>query len=295
MIAAGLIVLFAITYVVLLGLTQLARRMVLGAARRPRAAASPPVRHACEAVQRRWPRLYDWLSARMAVGSFAGLPLTLLAVATFLAAVLLGELAEDVAEAEDVVRVDEAVAAFLEPYRTDALIEVFKWITALGSGAGVVIAGSVATITLWAKGWRSSVLPLWVTILGAQSTTWLGKLLFDRARPEFVAGVVEESAAFPSGHATASMAAYGFIAWLIARRMPAWRDRFEVLFWSGVLVLLIGFSRVFLSVHHLSDVAAGLLVGGVWLLAGVAWLEWREERATLAPGGVSRTAESGRQ
>ena len=51
-----------------------------------------------------------------------------------------------------------------------------------------------------------------------------------------------------------------------------------MIFWSGALILLIGFSRVFLSVHYASDVAGGFLVGSIWLLAGIALNEWREER-----------------
>ena len=287
MVAAGLVALLVITYIVLLGLSQLSRWAIRRVARPFGEVVRPLVRRAWDLLGDRWPALYRSVDERLAAGSFAGLPLTLVAIVIACGAALLGELAEEVAEAEDIVRFDTEVANALAPHRTETLVEVFKWITFLGSGVGVATAGALTTIVLWIRARHRLILPLWVTIAGAQLTTWLGKRVFDRERPDFLVGVVEESASFPSGHATASMAAYGLIAWLIAREARTWRGRFEVLFWSGALIFLIGFSRIFLSVHFVSDVAAGMLVGGIWLLAGIAWLEWREERAAVAVRALS--------
>ena len=57
----------------------------------------------------------------------------------------------------------------------------------------------------------------------------------------------------------------------------------EVTFWVAVLVLAIGFSRVFLSLHYTTDVAAGFLVGAFWLLAGFAVSEWTRNRPAPPP------------
>jgi len=48
------------------------------------------------------------------------------------------------------------------------------------------------------------------------------------------------------------------------------------------LVFLIGFSRVFLSVHYVSDVLAGWLVGFLWILAGVAADQWARREKGLS-------------
>jgi len=69
------------------------------------------------------------------------------------------------------------------------------------------------------------------------------------------------------------MAVYGFLAYLIARELSGLRKRFEVVYWSIVLIMIIGFSRIFLPVHFATDVAAGWLVGCFWMLAGVAAAE----------------------
>ena len=115
---------------------------------------------------------------------------------------------------------------------------------------------------------------LWVTCLGALATTSVGKLLIGRHRPEIELDVTVVTSSFPSGHATAAVAVYGFLAYAIARVLPSIRERFEVAYWTAILILLIGLSRILLGVHFLTDVIGGLLVGGFWLLIGFTIAEW---------------------
>lgn len=90
------------------------------------------------------------------------------------------------------------------------------------------------------------------------------KLVIERPRPR--GGLVAVSSySWPSGHAASSIALYGALAVLAAR--PAGRSA-RVAIWIGLGVLsgLIGATRVYLGVHYPSDVVAGWMVGGLWLL-----------------------------
>ncbi|MBV8091737.1 MAG: phosphatase PAP2 family protein [Acetobacteraceae bacterium] len=69
------------------------------------------------------------------------------------------------------------------------------------------------------------------------------------------------------------------MAYTVARDLPNLRQRFEICFWSAVLIGLVGCSRIFLGAHFLSDVVAGFLVGGAWLLLGIILAESRGIRA----------------
>lgn len=276
----------ALAYLAGLVLTHLVRRILHAALPALRATARWLAESwSRSAVLRRWPGVRRWVGARLAPGSVAGLPLTIVLVSGASAALLLGELAEAVIEAEEVVRFDAAVDAAVHPYRSDAAVAVFAAITALGGTEGTLVVTGVASLLLWRFRRRRLIAPLWVSVVGAQLTTWFGKQIVGRPRPEFVTGFVESSLSFPSGHSTAALATFGFIAYVLARASTGWRRRFEVLFWFGFLIALIGFSRVFLGVHYASDVAAGFLVGSIWLLAGIAWLEWREEQARVEAAG----------
>jgi len=230
------------------------------------------------ALSRRAPRTYAFTVRRLTPRHFEGLPLSLMVVAALYLIILLGGLIEDVVEAQEIVAFNEAVNSSFGPYRTPYLVKVFAWITDLGGMPALTLVAFVTTGFLWALHRGFLILPLWVTILGANATTWAGKFGFDMQRPEFATPVTALSPSFPSAHATGSMAVLGFIAYLLARDLEHSRERFEVAFWSLTLIILISFSRIFLSVHFASDIAAGLLIGGFWLLVGFAIAE----RARLA-------------
>jgi undecaprenyl-diphosphatase len=223
----------------------------------------------------RYPRLCAVLGARLTPQSFTGLPLTLLVFAAAYIAALLGGLAEEVVEAAGVTRFDQAINAFFGPWREPSLVGGFLWITALGAGPALTAVAVTATGFLWADRRPGFILPLWVAFLGAQATTWAGKYAIARHRPPFIEVVSAASPSFPSGHATASMALYGFVAYALIRDLPGRPARFEVAFWTALLIATIGFSRIFLSLHYMTDVIAGFMVGGFWLLVGFALTEWQ--------------------
>lgn len=243
----------------------------------------------------RFPRLYRVVQARLDPHVFAGLPMTLMAAAAVYVVALLGGLVEDVLEEEAIVRIDNAVNGALARYRIEPLVRVFVWITALGAGPGLAAAALIATGFLWAHHRAGFILPLWVTFVGSQATTYIGKYALARVRPEFVLEVTAQTPSFPSGHATGAMAVYGFLAYAIARDLPRLRDRFEVGYWTGILILLVGFSRMFLSVHYFSDVLSGVLVGGFWLLVGFALAEFARAGRAQAPPETPRPPAEGRR
>lgn len=186
-----------------------------------------------------------------------------------------------------VTALDDAASALLAPYRAPWLLTAFLWLTTLGTGAALFGVAVTATGFLRAAGRGALILPLWVTFAGAQATVWTSKYVVGRARPAFLDGVASAvSPSFPSAHATGSAAVLGFVAYAMAGGLSARRERFEVAFWAVVLVALIGFSRVFLSVHFAADVAGGFLAGGSWLLLGVALASARGDGP--GPGLLSR-------
>jgi membrane-associated phospholipid phosphatase len=235
------------------------------------------------AFRRRFPRLAFFLGRRLDPRQVSGLPLTLLLVAISYVVFLIGGMIEELLAAEEVLLLDRTVDQWLEPYRMPLLIVIFSWITGLGASYTLAAVSLVTTAFCWVYRRRYLILPLWITIVGAESTTWLGKFVFARPRPDFVTGVTALSFSFPSGHATGAMAVYGFIAYILVRDSARLRERFEIIYWTLVLVLLIGCSRILLSVHYFTDVTAGLLVGLFWLLVGFTLGEWRLGRHSRLP------------
>ncbi|MFO7595281.1 MAG: phosphatase PAP2 family protein [Desulfocurvibacter africanus] len=234
-------------------------------------------------LRQRYPRFIGFLDARFTPRRFSGLPLTLLILAAAYIAGLSLELLDEVLEADEVVKLDEAVNQVLAAWRSPTAVTVFTWITNFGSTETLTAVSIVSTGFLFAHRRVVYVLPLWLCIAGSQLTTWAGKYAIAKPRPEFILGVEAFSPSFPSGHATGAAAVYGFIAYILIRDLTNSTRRFEIGYWTAVLVLLVTFSRVFLSVHFLSDLAAGLIVGGFWLLVGVATTELLARRDSGRP------------
>lgn len=223
----------------------------------------------------KFPGTSAFVQARLRHDAFTGLPLTLFVIAALYVVSLLSGIVEELFEADEMIALDRRINLALADYRTTLGVELFAWITDLGGANTLLAVVVVATGFFLAQQQSHMVMPLWLSVLGAILTTWAGKFSFDRARPEFLTMVTEASPSFPSGHATGAMAVYGFVAYAIARDLSSRRQRFEAVFWSAVLIALVGFSRIFLSVHYASDVAAGFLVGGFWLLIGFSLAEYR--------------------
>lgn len=228
----------------------------------------------------KFPRSTALVEARLTPKKFTGLALTLMVLAAVYIAALLSGLVDALREAEGLIKLDKSINGALGAIRTEEIVNVFAFITEWANASTVVAVAGVTTGLLMALRHGHLVLPLWVVVLGSQVTTYTGKYGFGRERPEFLTEVMAATPSFPSGHATSAIAVYGFIAYVLSREAVTVRRRFEIVFWSAVLIALIGFSRMLLSLHYASDVAAGFLVGGFWLLVGFAIAELIRSRSS---------------
>ncbi len=222
---------------------------------------------------RRHPRLIALVRARLDPRHFSGRPATMLALAMLYILLLFAGVVEDLFTSDPIVLVDEHIAQLVAHFRPPEIIPYLLGITALGDGFTITLIGTGVALILWMIGQRWTVLALVVSVGGASAFTWLTKLVFHRPRPAD-ALLNESSYAFPSGHATAAMAMYGFLGYYIMRHMASLRRQANVLLATMFLVLLIGASRILLGVHYLSDVWAGYLIGAGWLVVGIAINEW---------------------
>ena len=180
-------------------------------------------------------------------------------------------IADEMADGETAY--DQSIADWLHARATDPLTELFEAVTTLGNG--IVLAGvtAIAAYLLARRGRGREAVLVVLAFAGAEVLSWSLKLGFRRDRPFFTDPLATESTfSFPSGHSTVSLAVYGALAVVLARQLPR-RRRALPLAAAAVLVGLIGFSRMYLGVHFLTDVLAGFAVGTAWLAACVVTLD----------------------
>ncbi len=180
-------------------------------------------------------------------------------------------LVDGIAEDRGLVALDHAVFGQLRASRQGWLDVAMIAVTELG-GAWVSVAVGVAVFVwlAWRRAWAAAA--YWaVALLGSRACVMALKFGLQRHRPASIYSGLE-SYSFPSGHATSSMVTYGFLAFLICLRQP-WRVRVPVLALTTMAVAAIGLSRLYLGMHWLSDVAAGLVLGLSWItLLGTVYI-----------------------
>jgi undecaprenyl-diphosphatase len=147
-------------------------------------------------------------------------------------------------------------------------------VTAFGSLEAMVLLG-VVVAALLARGRMWTLLWTWIAaVAGSALIDWLLMGFFQRPRPHFAHTLlVEGSYSFPSGHAMESFVAYGMLAYLAVLWLRSWESRVAVVCGSALVVVLIGFSWMYLGVHYFSDVIAGCAARGVWLSALITGAE----------------------
>lgn len=106
------------------------------------------------------------------------------------------------------------------------------------------------------------------------------KQLFRRKRPLSPLLKAAKGLSFPSGHAIMAVTFYGLLIYILQHSISLEWLKWLCTILMIALIVLIGFSRVYLRVHYASDVAAGFIIGLLWLLISLAVLNWLENYVT---------------
>jgi undecaprenyl-diphosphatase len=90
--------------------------------------------------------------------------------------------------------------------------------------------------------------------------------MFERPRPHFDDPLLSLSSySFPSGHTMTATVVFGVVASYLFTTTTDWRRRALIICVAGFLILLVGFTRMYLGVHYLSDVLGAMAEGLAWL------------------------------
>jgi membrane protein DedA with SNARE-associated domain/membrane-associated phospholipid phosphatase len=243
------------------------------------------------ALRHRFAPLLAFVHARLSPHGYLGLHLTLGALILIGATWLFGAIAEDVVSGDSLTLVDVQVAAWLHARATPRLTTVMLLITRLGSTAVVSgITSLMALFLLWRRQWYG-LLALIVTVPGGMVLNGLLKDAFDRARPHFTNPLVTLSSySFPSGHTMAATVLYGVLAAFAVWTFRAWRWRVLAVLIAVFLLVLVGFSRLYLGAHYLSDVLGAIAEGLAWLALCLTGVETVQRRRRSLQDAAARSA-----
>jgi len=241
-----------------------------GALRRPRARATRGCgRGTVRGVSRRWSgsrqqRLIA--SALVSVAFFAGL-----------AAVT----------AEPHLAVDRDARALVGLARSPGLDAAMRAVTLLGEATGLVPLIVGASLALW-RARRRWAIALPLVMAGTGVLQLAAKWAIDRPRPNLAPW------GYPSGHVLSLVVLLGLLVYLLhaAPVRRRWRRAGAAL--AIATLSAVGFSRLYLDVHWLSDLGGGLALGMGYLLFAICLVEesrrWAPRRAARAPAPAAEPA-----
>ncbi|MFB7142618.1 phosphatase PAP2 family protein [Gottfriedia sp. NPDC056225] len=159
---------------------------------------------------------------------------------------------------------DQSAFKFFEFIRTDALDSFCYFLRDFGSSkmyltfAVIILIYSIILKRIWTG------ISLIITLLTARVVVTFLKDIYERPRPTSMY-YVESGFSFPSGHAvmaTTFFLSLGFI--LIVLQPSLMKHKRVIQFIALLIIFLISMSRIYLHVHHFSDIIAGWLVGYAW-------------------------------
>ena len=197
----------------------------------------------------------------------------------------LAALAEHVMTGRPLTLVDQQLSAWLARNRTSSLTTFFILVTSLGSTAVGTIVAVVLGVYLLKRRQRYWFAATILTIAGGSLLNRFLKLAFQRARPALDDPVSAFAGySFPSGHTMAATVVFGTLALFLFTRRKNFRARAVVMGLGVLVILLVGFSRIYLGAHYLTDVLAAIAEGLAWVSLSftivAAWKRVRQRRAS---------------
>ncbi len=167
----------------------------------------------------------------------------------------------------DVGDFDSAILLAVAKGRTPWFTAVAVDVTALGSVTLVVLFAAFTLVVLIVLRDRMGALQLLAASAGAGLLTLGTKNFIERIRPTEVEQLITVSGfSYPSGHSVSTSALYLTMGIIAGRYVQHSGARAAIFLAVSAVLVMIGFSRVYLGVHYATDVASGIALGAAWAL-----------------------------
>ncbi|MDQ0624910.1 MULTISPECIES: bifunctional DedA family/phosphatase PAP2 family protein [Paraburkholderia] len=168
---------------------------------------------------------------------------------------------EDVISGDPLTHVDQSVYRFMQSVRTpwgDSLLAGLATLGSTGTLAALIVA--VALWMAWERRWRT--VGYWLAaVLFSQLLIFALQLAMQRAAPN---ALMTDAYVFPSNHVAATVIVYGFLAFLLARRVGM-LEGLLVVTASTLVVIVVALAGVYFGRYWVSDAIGGAALAYVWV------------------------------
>ena len=188
-------------------------------------------------------------------------------IIVFICIILFLGILEDVLENEIMQKDIIGYQLISEYVISDFATPIAKNITQLGGAIFLVVLSTILLIVIKDK---KIGLCIWINLAVSAILNQILKHIIQRPRPTEFRIIDESGYSFPSGHSMVSTAFYGFLIYLIYKKVKNKYLKWTLISFLSILILLIGISRIYLGVHYTSDVLAGFLISISYLIVFIS-------------------------
>lgn len=143
-------------------------------------------------------------------------------------------------------------------YHNDYLTHILRGITEFGD-AIVLIILTLFMLLVFKE--RTIGFLVAINLIVSFVISQIAKYVFLRPRPVENVLIQMDGYSFPSGHSMVSMAFYGFLIYLCSTKITNKWIKYSLIMLITLLILVIGYSRIYLGAHYPSDVIGGFCLG----------------------------------
>ncbi|MGC1309932.1 MAG: phosphatase PAP2 family protein [Phormidesmis sp.] len=192
---------------------------------------------------------------------------------------MLAELSDEILERE-AFAIDKVILLGIHRLESPTLDRLMVGITRLGDPKTVVpLTLIIFSLLLWKRHFLAAKFFALDTFGGAVLSYFL-KLAFSKDRPQLWGSpITEVTYSYPSGHALGSMVLYGFLSYLVATMYPRYAKLSYGI--AALLIIAIGFSRLYLGVHWPTDIIGGYGIGLLWITVCISLMRLQQRKRTL--------------
>lgn len=224
------------------------------------------------------PRAFQLVS-RWAHGEYLAIHLAIGFVISLAVIAIFASISEGLVDSSPLTRFDVAVASRLQQSAAPAALRAFSVLSALG-GRGAMTLLLFGGAFWFAARSRGLELAGWcAAFLGGEALDASLRFVVRRSELPFADIVLLDwGTSLASGHALGVLVGFGMLAWLLSGRVRGAAVRTLIALVAVVVVVAITVARLYLGQHYISDAAAGLAAGFVWLAACISGIEVARQR-----------------
>ena len=162
-------------------------------------------------------------------------------------------------------KIDLSIESFIISIRNDSLTKILTIITNIGSAYSLISLTFLISLIATIKRKKLPINTI-INLISVFIISQIFKAIIRRPRPAEIFLVKASGYSYPSGHTMVSFAFFTFIAYSLLEKIDNKILKMMIRLITLLLVIAIGFSRIYLGVHHFTDVLGGYLLGLSYLL-----------------------------